>query len=215
MTGRASTSLLCATALLVAGCTQTVGGTAVRPVPGIDEDSRSPVDVDGVLLDRSQMQAITGAGVDLTPIPGTDSKVPVDLSMPDFFLKNIPQQCHWAYDETQIFGPDVEEFRKESYQNPPGGGIISQGAAGYRDTATARGVFDDVVAQIQECGTTRSSGATVGEITATPDSIHTRTGNCGRDYRVKSAVLVEVTFCAFPDSVPDIVVTNIVANIPD
>jgi len=215
MTGRASTSLLCAAALLVAGCTQTVGGTAVRPVPGIDEDSRSPVDVDGVLLDRSQMQAITGAGVDLTPIPGTDSKAPADLSMPGFFLENVPPQCHWAYDETQIFGPDVEEFRKESYQNPPGGGMISQGAAGYRDTATARGVFDDVVTQIQECGTTRSSGAMVGEITATPDSIHTRTGNCGRAYRVKSAVLVEVTFCAFPDSVPDIVVTNIVANIPD
>ena len=26
---------------------------------------------------------------------------------------------------------------------------------------------------------------------------------CGRDYRLKSVVLVEVTFCAFPDSVPD------------
>jgi len=46
------------------------------------------------------------------------------------------------------------------------------------------------------------------------DSAHTRPGSCGRDYRVKSAVLVEVTFCAFPDSVPDIVMSNILANVP-
>ncbi len=31
---------------------------------------------------------------------------------------------------------------------------------------------------------------------------------------MKSVVLVEVTFCAFPDSVPDIVMTNILANVP-
>jgi hypothetical protein len=42
-----------------------------------------------------------------------------------------------------------------------------------------------------------------------------RPGNgCGRDYRVKSVVLVEVTSCAFPDSVSDIVMTNILAKVP-
>ena len=39
-------------------------------------------------------------------------------------------------------------------------------------------------------------------------------GGCGRDYRVLSVALVEVTFCGFPQSVSDIVMTNIVANIP-
>jgi hypothetical protein len=34
-------------------------------LPGIDDDSRSPVDVDGVLLEQSQMRAITGAGESL------------------------------------------------------------------------------------------------------------------------------------------------------
>jgi hypothetical protein len=36
-----------------------------------------------------------------------------------------------------------------------------------------------------------------------------------RDYRVKNVVLVEVTSCAFPDSVPDIVMTNILAKVPN
>ena len=50
---------------------------------------------------------------------------------------------------------------------------------------------------------------------ATGDSVQTRTSSeCGRDYRLKSVVLVEVTFCAFPASVPDIVMTNIVAKVP-
>jgi hypothetical protein len=54
----------------------------------------------------------------------------------------------------------------------------------------------------------------VGAISATDDSVRIRPGGCGRDYRVKSAVLVEVTFCAFPESVPDMVMTNIVGNVP-
>ena len=37
-------------------------GDAVRSAPGIDDHSRSPVDVDSVLLEQSQMRAITGAG---------------------------------------------------------------------------------------------------------------------------------------------------------
>jgi hypothetical protein len=56
----------------------------------------------------------------------------------------------------------------------------------------------------------------VGEWTATPDGVQTRPSNgCGRDYRVKNVVLVEVTWCAFPGSVPDIVMTNILAKVPD
>ncbi|MBB2991510.1 hypothetical protein FHR72_002995 [Mycolicibacterium iranicum] len=211
MTGRAYASALCAAAIVAAGCTQTVEGTAVRPIPGIDDDSRSPVDVDTVLLGRAQMQAITGAGEDLTPIPGTDSKFPVDI---DFLMRTVPPQCEWLYAETQVFGADVEEFHKSMYQNPPGGGLISQAAAGYRDSETAQQVFASMVGQIQGCGATDSGRAMVGEVTATTDAVQTRPGGCGRDYRVKSAVMVEITFCAFPDSVPDIVMTNILANVP-
>src|SRR6059036_3226445 len=46
--------------LVVAGCTQTVDGRALRAAPGIDDESLSPVDVETLILDQSQMRAITG-----------------------------------------------------------------------------------------------------------------------------------------------------------
>ncbi|OAN40127.1 sensor domain-containing protein [Mycolicibacterium iranicum] len=214
MTGRISTALMCAAAIVGAGCSQTVAGSAVRPPPAIDENSRSPIDVDSVLLDRAQMQAVTGTGPDLTAIPGTESKFPVDIDIPEYLANGIAPECDWVYAETQVFGAEVEEFHKTTYQNPPDGGLISQAAAGYRDAATAQRAFEAMVEQVAECDATDSGTAMVGEVTASENSVHTRPGNCGRDYRVKSAVLVEVTFCAFPDSVPDIVMTNILANVP-
>jgi hypothetical protein len=198
-------------ALLVVACTHTVTGTAERSARGIDDDSRSPVDVDAVLLEQSQMRAITGGGEDLTVIPSMDGKSPVDITV---LADRVPPQCSWIFAETQTFGPEVEEFHKTTYQNPPRGALISQGAAGYRDAATARHAFDGVVGLVDACGS--STSGYVGDWTATDDSVRTRTSSeCGRDYRLKSVVLVEVTFCAYPASVPDIVMTNIAAKIPD
>jgi hypothetical protein len=200
---------ICAAVILVA-CTDTVTGTAQRSRPGIDEGSRSPVDVDTVLLAQSQMRAITGGGDDLTVIPSMDGKSPVDITV---LAERVPPACGWLFTETQTFGPDLEEFHKTTYQNPPRGALISQGAAGYRDAATARGAFDGVVALVEACGS--STTGYVGDWTATRDAVRTRTSSeCGRDYRLKSVVLVEVTFCAYPASVPDIVMTNIVERIP-
>lgn len=197
-------------ALLTVACTHTVAGSAERSTPGIDEDSRSPVDVDVVLLEQSRMRAITGGGTDLTIIPTMDGKYPVDVSV---FADRVPAQCSWIFAETQVFGPEVEEFHKTTYQNPPRGALISQGAAGYRDAGTARHAFDGVVALVQDCGS--STSGYVGTWAATGDTVRTRTSSeCGRDYRLKSAVLVEVTFCAYPASVPDIVMTNLAARIP-
>ncbi|MBX7450273.1 sensor domain-containing protein [Mycolicibacterium sp. 3033] len=211
--------LLCALAVAASGCTQTVAGSATRPVPAIDENSRSPVDVDTVLLDRPQMQALSGAGADLTPVPGMESKVPVDIPtdqgfLPGAFAPDLPQQCRWLFAETEVFGPDVEEFHKTTYQSPRRGGLLSQAAAGYRDTATAATALTDLTRQISACGGTGQGAALVGEVVTTDDSVRIRPGACGRDYRVKSAVLIEVTFCSFPDSVPDLVMTNIADNVP-
>ena len=199
----------CVAALTVA-CTATVGGAAVRSVPGIDDDSRSPVDVDGVLLEQSQMRSITGGGDDLTIIPSMDGKFPVDV---DTFADVVPQKCHWLFAETETFGPEVEEFHKTTYQNPPRGALISQGAAAYRDTATAQHALADLAGRVEDCGSTTSGY--VGEWSTSAQTIRTRTSSeCGRDYRLKSVVLVEVTFCAYPASVPDIVMTNVLAKIP-
>jgi hypothetical protein len=188
-----------------------VGGTASRPVPGLDDDSRSPVDVDAVLLEPARMQAITGAGDDLTIVPTMDGKLPVDIEP---LMETVATPCQWVFAETQTFGDEVEEFHKTTFQNPPDGGLISQGAAGYRDVPTARRAFDALVARVDGCEDTDDGPGYVGSATVTADSIQTRQGDCGRDYRRKSAVLVEVTFCAFSDAVPDLVMTNILARVP-
>jgi hypothetical protein len=207
--------VVCAVALSMAGavsCMHTVTGSAVRAVPGIDDDSRSPVDVDDVLLEQSQMQAITGAGEDLTVVPTMDGKQPVDIEP---LIETAPPPCQWYFAETQTFGPEVEEFHKTTYQDPPDGAVISQGAAAYRDPGTARRAFDGLVERVKACYSTATGPTFVAEWTATRDSVQTRTGSqCGREYRLKSVALVEVTFCAFPASVPDIVMTNIMAKVP-
>ncbi len=107
----------------------------MRAVPGIDDDSLSPVDVETVMLDQSQMRAITGAGEDLSIIPSMDGKIPVDIEP---LVEDAPPQCQWIFAETQTFGPDVEEFHKTTFQNPPDGGLISEAVAAYRDPGTAR-----------------------------------------------------------------------------
>ena len=206
-------TVLGAAVLVAAGCSQTVGGNALRAPPGIDDESQSPVDVETLMLDQSQMRAITGAGDDLTIIPTMDGKVPVDI---DQLAKTTPPQCQWVFEESQTFGRDVEEFHKTTFQNPPDGGLISEGAAAYRDPATARRAFDGLVALVDSCASTPLGGMFVGDWNSTPDALQMRPGNgCGRDYRVKNVVLVEVTACAFPASVPDIVMTNILAKVPD
>ncbi|HYZ67104.1 MAG TPA: sensor domain-containing protein [Mycobacterium sp.] len=206
--------VVCCCAVLVAsGCAQTVGGRALRAIHGIDDESRSPVDVETLMLDQSQMRAITGAGDDLTIIPSMDGKIPVDI---DQLAKTAPPQCQWVFEETQTFGPEIEEFHKTTFQNPPRGGLISEGAAAYRDPAMARHAFDGLTSLVAGCGSTPLGPMFVGEWSSTSDSLQMRPGNgCGRDYRVKNVVLVEVTSCAFPGSVSDIVMTNILARVPD
>lgn len=200
---------MCGAALLAAACTRVVGGTAVAPFgagPNI-----SGVDVDEVLLDQSRMRAITGADEHLTIIPSMDGKSPVDI---ETLAQIAPPQCRFIYAETATFGPDIEEFHKTTFQYPPRGGLISEGAAAYRDPVTARHAFTSLVATVRACADSSLGPAFVGAWSADQKSLQTRPGDCGRDYRVKSVVLMEVTFCGFPESVSTIVITNIAANVP-
>jgi hypothetical protein len=206
-------AVLSAVTLLAAGCAQTVAGTATRAAPGIDDESRSPVDVESVMLDQAQMRAITGAGDHLTIVPSMDGKVPVDVSD---LMNGTPKECQWYFAETQTFGPEVEEFHKTTFQNPPDGGLISEGAAAYRDPETARHAFADLVGRVYDCGSTELGSTFIGEWTADADTLRMRSsGTCGRDYRIKNVVLAEVSFCSFADSIPDIIMTNIMDKVPN
>ena len=201
--------VLCCAALLAAGCTRVVDGAAVAPFG--TEPIIAGVDVDRVLLDQDRMRAITGADEHLTVIPSMDGKSPVDV---DTIAQTAPPQCRFVFEDTATFGPDIEEFHKTTFQYPPGGGLISEGAAAYRDANTARHAFDALVATVRDCSNTSAGAAFVSPWTADDRSLQTRPGDCGRNYQVKSVVLMEVTFCGFPDSVSTIVITNIAANIP-
>ena len=70
------------------------------------------------------------------------------------------------------------------------------------------------MATVGDCAASSAGQVYVGDWKADTDSLHMLPGRCGRDYRVLSIVLLEVTFCGFPPSVSDIVMTNIAANIP-
>ena len=202
--------LLGSAALLMVACTRVVGGAAV---PGFGMGARGVqgVNVDEILLDQSRMRAITGGGDNLTIIPSMDGTRPVDI---DALADTTPRPCRFIYAETATFGPDVEEFHKTTFQDPPKGGLISEGAAAYRDIATARRAFGALVATVGDCAVSEAGQMYVGDWGADADSLHMQPGGCGRDYRVLSVALLEVTFCGFPQSVSDIVMSNVAANIP-
>lgn len=200
--------LCCCAMLLTAACTRVTDGTAL---PAYGDGPPGPLNVGAMLLDQSRMAAITGAGDDLTIIPTMDGKSPVDI---DTLAEIVPKECRFIYAETVTFGPDVEGFHKTTYQDPPIGGLISQGAAAYRDPDAARRAFDALVASVKGCAKTSSGRLFIGDWKADGDDLHLRPGDCGRDYRVLSVMLLEVTFCGFPASVSDIVLTNIAANVP-
>lgn len=201
----------CAMALAAAGCASQVAGTAVL-APGERPGPLPPLDVGELMLDLSRMRGITGGGEQLNIIPSMDGRYPVDV---DLLAEQAPPECRFLFAETATFGTDLADFHKTTYQDPPVGGIISQGAAAYRDPPAARRALDALIRTMDDCAQTPFGRAYVGDASAGADSLRMRPGNdCGRDYRVKSVVLVEVTFCGFPDSVPELVMTNLLAGVP-
>src|SRR6201996_4003885 len=168
--------MLCAAALLAAGCTHIVGGTAV---PGYGAaPNLSGVDVNRVLLEQSRMQAITGGGEHLTIIPSMDGDSPVDI---DALAPSAPPECRFVFADSATFGPDVEEFHKTTFQDPPDGGLISEGAAAYRDPDTSHRAFAELVKLVYDCGSTELGSTFIGTWNADAETLHMRSGRCGRD----------------------------------
>ncbi len=201
----------CVAALAVTGCAQWTPGAPMRALSEPPYQPPGVVNVDAVLLSQAQMQSITGGGPDLTIIPTMDGTVPVDI---DALASSVPPECRFVFAETATFGPDIADFHKTSFQDPPRAALISQGAAAYRDVAGAQRAFEALSQTVSRCADSSDGALLVGAVTADAQSLRTRPGACGRDYRAKGSVLVEVTFCAFPESVSDIVMANILSRIP-
>lgn len=197
-----------AAAVLVPGCSRWVDGLAV---PNFTEPPPGVADADEVLLSPEQMQAITGAGEDLTIIPSMDGKSPVDI---EAMADAVPQPCRFVFAETVTFGPELEDFHKTSYQSPANGALISQGAASYLDATAAQRAFEELKTAIKLCAEDSLGEMLIGDWQAGAELASMRPGTCGRQYRLKSAVLVEVTYCAFPLSVSETVMANILDRIP-
>jgi hypothetical protein len=201
----------CSIALAAAGCAHQVDGRAV-PAPGRPPGPPGAVVVEELMLDVSRMRGITGGGDDLTPIPTTDRDYPLDIGL---LADGMPSECRFMFAETATFGTDTADFHKTSYQEQPIGALISQAVAAYRDPAAARRALDALSATAGRCTRSPVGRVYVGNVATDADSLRIRPGNgCGRDYRVKSVVLAEVTFCAYPDSVPELVITNLLTKAP-
>lgn len=194
--------------LLTAACTRVVSGEAL---PAFGAVPLGVLDAGTVLLDQSRMRAITGAGEHLTIIPSMDGRYPVDI---EDLAATAPPECRFVFAETATFGSEVKAFHKTTFQDPPGGRLISEGAASYHDGDTARRAFAGLVSTVKRCADSSMGWLFVNSWNADADSLHMRPGSCGRDYRVLSVALLEVTFCGFPESVSEIVMTNIAANVP-
>ncbi|BDB41378.1 MULTISPECIES: sensor domain-containing protein [Mycobacterium] len=200
--------LLCLAVLLTAACTRVVDGEAALPFGAVPV---GVLDAGTVLLDQSRMRAITGSGENLTIIPSMDGSYPVDVGS---LAATAPSECRFVFAETATFGPEVKAFHKTTFQDPPGGRLISEGAASYLDNAAARRAFGALVDTVGQCATSSMGWLLVENWQSDAESLQMRPGNCGRDYRVLSVVLLEVTFCGFTESVSEIVMTNMVAKVP-
>ncbi len=198
---------LCAAALLATACTRLVSGSPAAEI-GV---AAGGFDVGQVLLDQPRMQAITGGDEHLTIIPSMDTTSPVDI---DTLAQSAPPECRFVYADTATFGNELETFHKTTFQDPPHGGLISEGAAAYHDGDAARRAFGVLVTTVRGCAATSAGFGLVGTWSADERSLQTRPGDCGRDYLLKSVVLVEVTYCGFAESVSTIVMSNIAANVP-
>src|SRR4051812_24770990 len=100
--------------LLVPARSTVIDGVASMPATGTLY--LGGLDVDELLLSTAELRDITGAGLDLTGVPGMDSRKTVD---DELLVKASPPDCQFVFRESLIFGPDIKQFHKTSFQTPP------------------------------------------------------------------------------------------------
>lgn len=200
--------------MFVSGCTEQVTGqaqpvtTPTGTVRAAERGEASHVDVEAVLLGAAQMRAVTDSA---SLVVSTTGKAPIVIAD---VVESVPPGCRFLFSDDSTFGPDREDFRKNSYQiPPPHGASISEGAAAYDGDVRATKAFSALRAAAIGCADSSYGRFLVGEWRAEADALRMRVGTCGRDYRLKSSVLVEVTFCGFPEATTEIVMSDILSRV--
>jgi hypothetical protein len=209
MARRSSALLSCLAAVVASGCMHVVGGIA--SMPPTEGPYLNGMDVDELLLTTTELRDLTGAGLDLNSVPGMDSIKTVDE---DLLVGSAPPECQFVFRESLIFGPDVKQFHKTSFQTPPKSELLSEAAAAYVDTDTARRAFDNVTDLVKGCGESTSGYAYVYDWSADPQIVHAQSiGDCGRTYQLEGTVMIEVTYCGYTHVIPDLVAARIAARV--
>jgi hypothetical protein len=210
MARRSGAVLSCLAAIsLASGCAHVVGGIA--SMPPTEGPYLGGMDVDELLLTTPELRDLTGAGLDLSGVPGMDSIQTVDNNL---LVGSAPPECRFVYLESQTFGPDVKQFHKTTFQTPPKSELLSEAAAAYVDTDTAQRAFDNVTELVKGCGESSSGYAYVYDWSADQQTVHGQSiGDCGRIYRLAATVLIEVTYCGYSHVIPDLVAARIAARV--
>ena len=200
----------CLAVFSVAGCTAVVDGTAM--MPPAETPWLGGMDVDELLLSAAELRDITGKGLDLTGVPGMDSRKTVD---DELLAEGAPRECQFVFLESEIFGGDeLKQFHKTSFQTPTDSALLSEAAAAYADAGTARHAFDNVVTMVSGCRAASLATLFVGQYSVEGDTLRVQTGpDCGRIYRVRSSVLIEVTYCGYSEVVPNVVTNRIATRV--
>jgi PknH-like extracellular domain len=198
-----------AVVVVASGCMHVVGGIA--SMPPTEGPYLDGMDVDELLLTTPELRDLTGVGLDLNAVPGMDSIKTVD---DDLLVDSAPPECQFVFRESVIFGPDVKQFHKTSFQTPPKSELLSEGAAAYVDAATARRAFDNVAELVKGCGESSSGYAYVYDWSVDPQTVSAQSiGDCGRVYRLEATVLIEVTYCGYSHVIPDLIAARIAARV--
>jgi hypothetical protein len=198
-----------AAAMLFTGCTRVVGGIAF--MPPTEGSYRDGMDVDDLLLTTAELRDLTGAGLDLNGVPGMDSTQTVDDQL---LVDAAPPECRFVFLESQVFGGNVKQFHKTSFQTPSKAALLSEAAAAYVDADSARRAFGTVTDLVKACGDSTTGYAYVNKYTADAEAVHAEDmGDCGRVYRLADTVLVEVTYCGYSHVVPDIVASRMASRV--
>ena len=175
----------------------TVVSACVHPAAHVQSSTMAPATTNAasVIVSVGDVGRIAGF-TDLSPYQSRDDSHPSH-----FPHDEVPQPCQPAYQQDVAFGTGWTQFRSAVYvgetNTAPGQARamvdIIQGAAIYPDPTAARAAFDRTASSLTTCENLHTEGYEFTLDKKDNSTLVVDTGRFGIAFRVKSAVLVEVS----------------------